>query len=316
MRHKAFWPMFPTGLLLPMATGTNDQVVVTFHGVRGSTPCSCPSQARYGGNTSCVTIEVAGQSPLVLDLGTGLRMWGKALSRETPIDAHALVTHLHWDHVQGLPFFAPLLHPETTLSVYGPGELDESIDEAFARFMAPPFFPVRSEQLPASVSFRDVRSGMMQIAGAEVMVRPVPHTGMTVGYRVTINGVVIAYVPDHQEPLDNPTFVAPEVLELCAGADILIHDAQLHRDSFAAKANWGHCTPEYALEVARQSGVESLVLFHHDPSHGDDFMDELVAEMQQLALGDSFSVTAAHEGLVLIRDAVDRDATVPAGAAS
>lgn len=296
-----------------MGIGSNDSVAVTFHGVRGSTPCSCPSQARYGGNTSCVTIEAPGQAPLVLDLGTGLRMWGRSLSRQRPIEVHALVTHLHWDHVQGLPFFAPLLHPETQLAVYGPGDDDASIEEAFSRFMTPPYFPVRSDQLPATVTFRDVRSETFNVAGAEVLARPVPHTGLTVGYRVSVQGVTIAYVPDHQQPLDDPTFVAPEVLELCAGADLLIHDAQFHRDSFAAKATWGHCTADYAVEVARQAEVSELVLFHHDPSHTDDFLDELTREMQELADGERFTVTAAREGLVLTPRAASRGATVPAG---
>lgn len=296
-----------------MGQGIDEPVAVTFHGVRGSTPCSCPSQARYGGNTSCVTIERPGQPPLVLDLGTGVRMWGRSLSRDVPVEVHALVTHLHWDHVQGLPFFAPLLHPETSLSVYGPGDDDLPLVDAFGRFMTPPFFPVRSDQLPASVSFRDVRSESFSVAEAEVLARPVPHTGLTVGYRIAIDDVIIAYVPDHQQPLDDPLWVAPEVLELCQGADLLIHDAQFHRDSFEAKATWGHCTADYAVEVARQAEVSELVLFHHDPSHDDDFLDALTAEMQALTANDRFTVTSAREGLVLSLSGAGRSATVPAG---
>ena len=130
------------------------EIHLSFHGVRGSTPCCCPTLQRYGGNTSCVSIEAQDADPIVLDCGTGLRMFGATLD-DGPVDVHVLVTHLHWDHIQGLPFFAPLKHDDTTFSVYGPGEDGESMGESFARFMTPPFFPIETGMLPGEITFDD-----------------------------------------------------------------------------------------------------------------------------------------------------------------
>lgn len=273
---------------------------ICFHGVRGSTPCCCPSLARYGGNTSCVSIEADGADPIVFDAGTGLRMFGAAFN-DAPAHVHVLVTHLHWDHVQGLPFFGPLKHPDTRFAVYGPGEHGESMAESFARFMTPPFFPVTTEAFPAQITFADALDGDFEIDGAEVMVRPVPHTGTTAGFRVTRNGVSVAYIPDHQEPIGRPHEVDPRVLELCRGVDVLIHDAQFTPAELEVKADWGHSTPQYAVEVARQAGAKTLVLFHHDPAHDDDMIDELSRQMAEMTAADPFEVITAAEGLKLTR---------------
>lgn len=273
-------------------------VNIAFHGVRGSTPCCCPTLQRYGGNTSCVSIESEDADPIVLDCGTGLRMFGASLADE-PCHVHVLVTHLHWDHIQGLPFFTPLKFPGTRFSVYGPGENGETFGESFGRFMAPPFFPIESSHLPAEITFRDALHDEFELDGTEVMARPVPHTGTTAGYRVTRNGVSIAYVPDHQEPIDHPTHVAESVLELCRGVDVLIHDAQFTKDELAIKSDWGHATAEYAVEVARQAGAKTLVLFHHDPGHDDDMVDEIANRMIELTAGEPLEIIAAAEGLKL-----------------
>ena len=278
-----------------MGEHTRD-VHLAFHGVRGSTPCCCPTLQRYGGNTSCVTIEAEDANPIVLDCGTGLRMFGATLD-DGPINVHVLVTHLHWDHIQGLPFFSPLTHAGTTFDVYGPGEDGESLGESFARFMTPPFFPVETTVFPAEITFRDALDSDFDLDGAQIMARSVPHTGTTAGFRVTRNGVSIAYVPDHQQPVDDPTAVAASVLELCEGVDVLIHDAQYTPEEFSVKADWGHSTPEYAVEVARQAGAKRLVLFHHDPAHDDEMVDDIAARMAERAADDPFEVIAAAEGL-------------------
>ena len=278
------------------------EVSIAFHGVRGSTPCCCPTLQRYGGNTSCVSIEAEGCDPIVLDCGTGLRMFGASLADE-PCQVHVLVTHLHWDHIQGLPFFTPLKFADTTFSVYGPGEDGETFGESFGRFMAPPFFPIETGHLPASITFDDAHDRDFTLGDTEVMARPVPHTGTTSGFRVTRNGVSVAYIPDHQEPVGDPTHVAPSVLELCRGVDVLIHDAQFTKEEFEIKADWGHATAEYAVEVARQAGVKTLVLFHHDPAHDDDTLDEITERIVALAADEPFEVVAAAEGLKLTRTA-------------
>lgn len=278
----------------------NRTIDVSFHGVRGSTPCSCPTVQRYGGNTSCVSIEAAGHDPIVFDLGTGLRPWGCDMAPGDPITLHALVTHLHWDHVQGLPFFVPLQHSETEIHIYGPGDGDLDMGATFGRFMCPPYFPIRVDDLPASVTFNDVHHRELDIDGTEVMVRPVPHCGKTNGYRVTRNGITVSYIPDHQEPIGRPTDVAASVRELCDGADVLIHDAQLWADELTVKSTWGHCTPEYAVEVAAQAGVRTLVLFHHDPSHTDDDLDAMTSRIAELGTRRGIeAVICATEGLKL-----------------
>ena len=280
--------------------GEEMTIDVSFHGVRGSTPCSCPTVQRYGGNTSCVSVEAAGHDPLVFDLGTGLRLWGRSMPHGDAMTVHALVTHLHWDHVQGLPFFAPLQSPQTTLHVYGPGDGEKTMGQTFAGLMSPPFFPIEVGDLPATVEFRDAHHDDFEIDGTKVMVRSVPHCGKTNGYRVTRNGVAVAYIPDHQEPLGRPDHVDPGVLELCRDADVLIHDAQFWADEFEAKSTWGHCTPEYAVEVAAQAGVRTLVLFHHDPGHTDEDLDEMTERIAAVAAGRGVaSVVCATEGLKL-----------------
>ncbi len=277
-----------------------ETVVVSFHGVRGSTPCSCPTVQRYGGNTSCVSVETTDHDPIVLDLGTGLRPWGCAMSPQNGLTLHALVTHLHWDHIQGLPFFAPLLCADTTLNIYGPTEHPESLAEAFGRFIAPPFFPIRTAELPATINFHEVSSSDFVLGLASVMARPVPHVGNTNGYRLNLHGFSIAYIPDHQEPIHDPGHVDESVLELCDGADLLIHDGQLWPEELALKQAWGHCTPEYALEVARQAGVDTLALFHHDPSHDDASVDEMVQRLGERGAEAGVStVLAAKEGTSL-----------------
>jgi len=281
-----------------MGEWSGADVIISFHGVRGSTPCSCPSLQRYGGNTSCVTIETEGHDPIILDLGTGLRMHGQAIGAEA-VTAHALLTHLHWDHVQGLPFWAPLNAEGTSLTVYGPGDEGQPLAACLARFMAPPFFPVTCRDLPACVELVDVLDADFAIGETEVMARAVPHTGPTAGFRVTREGVSIAYLPDHQEPLHDKTWVAPGALELCRDVDVLIHDAQYTPAEFETKADWGHSTAQYALEVARQASARTLVLFHHDPGHDDDAVDVICEETRQLAAADGIEVVAAIEGLKL-----------------
>jgi phosphoribosyl 1,2-cyclic phosphodiesterase len=277
---------------------------VSFHGVRGSTPCSCESNRRYGGNTACVALEIPGSEPVILDLGTGLRFFGETQPHDGTFRAHALVTHLHWDHVQGLPFCVPINREGAQLDVYGPPQEGLTLAEAFEEFMRPPYFPVRINDLVGDIRFHTIDDTDFAVGDAKVRARYVPHVGATFGYRVEYAGISVAYISDHQQPLDGHT-IAPEVLELADGADLLIHDAQFTIDEFALKSHWGHCTVDYALHVAREAGVRRLALFHHDPSHTDADIDRLVdgARTRGAALGLT-EVIAASEGLTLALGAV------------
>lgn len=272
---------------------------ITFYGVRGSTPCAGESTSRYGGNTASVVIQSEGAEPLLLDLGTGLRYFGADQRPGSELHAHALVTHLHWDHVQGLPFCQPLLVPGSTLSVFGPSHDGVGFAEAFDDLMRPPFFPVTRQDLPSDISFVTIDEGIHDIGGAKVTALEVPHTDTTFGYRIERDGFSVAYVSDHQQPSDGVS-VQSAVLELCRGVDVLIHDAQFTPDEFALKSTWGHCTVGYAVRVAAAAEVGQLVLFHHDPSHDDETLDRLLIEARELGgeLGVR-SIVAAFEGLTI-----------------
>ena len=289
---------------LPVTGGTHGGSAllnVSFYGVRGSTPCPCDANRRYGGNTSCVALEAPGHAPIVLDLGTGLRFWGEALDPTVPFVGSALVTHIHWDHVQGLPFFAPVLRKGAQFDVYGPPQdAHASLGDAVNDFMRPPFFPVRTIDLLGDIRFHDVWNEDIELDGAKVRVRPVPHVGLTNGYRIEMGGAVVAYLSDHQMPHDGSHTVSDSVLELCDGADLLIHDAQYTVDEFGEKYNWGHCTVDFAVHVADEAGVKRLALFHHDPTHHDGVVDSLLAHARRLAEGTRIGeVIAAYEGLVV-----------------
>jgi phosphoribosyl 1,2-cyclic phosphodiesterase len=276
---------------------------IGFHGVRGSTPCEGPQYQRYGGHSSCVSLEADGQPPIVFDLGTGLRAYGERLGGVHPFHGAVLLTHLHWDHVQGLPFFAPLHDPETTLDVHGPRQAEGALSDVFAQLMRPPFFPIRPDGLAGRVEFHDTGDDDFPIGLAKVRSRWVRHVGPTLGFRVDWNGLSVAYVPDHGPgccPDDPDDHVPHEVLELCDGVDVLIHDAQHTDAEYSVKRHWGHSTIDYALHVAREAGARQLVLFHHDPSHGDDVLDLMAAETADRAWRRGGpAVLAAHEGLEL-----------------
>jgi phosphoribosyl 1,2-cyclic phosphodiesterase len=211
----------------------------------------------------------------------------------------AFVTHLHFDHVQGLPFFGPALRGDVHLDIYGPSQ-DAPFSEAFCAFVQPPYFPVEMNELPAEMALFDVSDrSVVQAGSATVLAREIPHVGRTLGYRVEVGGVSVAYLGDHQAPYCDGQ-VLPEVseaaLDLCNGADLLVHDAQYTDAEFAVKSHWGHSTISYAIEVARQAGVRRLALFHHDPTHGDDMLDLLGQKAVELA-GGAFEVVTAAENM-------------------
>ena len=258
-------------------------------------------------------LQAGDRDPIILDLGTGLRYLGDAFARTTakPFRGTALVTHLHWDHVQGLPFFHPLHTPGAHLDILGTGG-ERTLADAFGEFMTPPYFPIRVGDLTGHVSFGDLRDEKITIGDALVTARSVPHVGATNGYRVEWAGATVAYVSDHQQPCDDHKFVADSVLELCDGADLLIHDAQYTDDEFCERAHWGHCTIDYAIEVARQAKVRALALFHHDPSHHDEFLDGVSADAArrsaEVGLGTVFT---AYEGLRVTLGPPGLDPDVP-----
>jgi phosphoribosyl 1,2-cyclic phosphodiesterase len=273
-------------------------MLITFHGVRGSTPCHGDDIARYGGNTSCVSVAAPGEDPLLFDLGTGVRYFGLGCSNDEPFRGTCLLSHLHWDHVQGLPFFGPLLHDDSELVVYAPVQsCGKGAAEVLAETICPPLFPIGIEGLPGRVEIREVRPEF-RVGGFEVASTTVPHVGAACGYRVTHEGNSVAYISDHQQPV-HAARIDDGVRTLCDGVDLLIHDAQYTPAEFAKKRDWGHCTIEYAVWLAGQVGARRLALFHHDPTHDDDMIDRMAASAAACGQEMGVEVFAAFEGLVV-----------------
>ncbi|CAN5599598.1 MBL fold metallo-hydrolase [soil metagenome] len=273
---------------------------VTFFGVRGSTPCNGDEIVRYGGNTSCVALHADGENPLFFDLGTGARYLGAELARQGIFHGTCLLSHLHWDHMQGLPFFSPLLRDGSTLDLYAPAQDDgRTVQEVIARVICPPVFPVTIDELPGSVRFHDTADDEFHIGGLKVTSRLVPHVGPTLGYRVEFGGRSVAYLSDHQQPHDGSFAVSDGARELVEGVDLLIHDAQYTPPEFAAKSTWGHCTVDYALWLAQHCHVGKLALYHHDPTRTDVALDEAARCAKAFAEERGFEAIVAAEGLTV-----------------
>jgi ribonuclease BN (tRNA processing enzyme) len=259
-------------------------------------------------------VDVDGEQPLILDMGTGLRALGATLGARLELDGHplratVLLTHLHYDHVLGLPFFGPMRNPESVLDIYGPSQEASSLHGVLSKMVRPPFFPVNMADFSGDLRFHDLDGPVELTAGSiRVEARSVPHIGHTLGYRIEADGRVLAYIPDHQAPVGFQT-VEDEVLRLCEGADLVIHDSQYTDQEFTTLSDWGHSTGNYAVRVAQESGARSLCMFHHDPAHSDDEIDQMLEWAQQLAAGSTgiagndrpaghpaIDVTAASEG--------------------
>jgi ribonuclease BN (tRNA processing enzyme) len=245
---------------------------------------------------------VAGEPPLILDMGTGLRALGLYLSAELvpagrPLRGNCLLTHLHYDHVLGTPFFPPMRDPGALLEIYGPAQADESLQVTMAGMVKPPFFPVHMADFRGELRYHDLKGNdEFQLGAISIKVRTVPHIGNTLGFRIEADGAVAAYLPDHQAPVDRTT-VAPDVLELCDGADLLIHDAQYTEDEFVELSDWGHSTPAYAVQVATEAGARRLDMFHYDPAHTDRQIDAMLRAARQVAQSaGKVEVNAAKEG--------------------
>jgi phosphoribosyl 1,2-cyclic phosphodiesterase len=267
-------------------TGIVGRVKVTFYGVRGSCPCSGDRYRRYGGNTSCLLIEVEGDEPLILDLGTGLRSLGDDLLEQVralgaPLHATALLTHLHFDHILGLPFFGPLQDPGSRLTLHGPAQAKGTLKDALHAAVQPPVFPIHMDEFRGEMIMIDTRDEDFSIGSAKVMARAIPHSGATLGYRIESEGRSLAYLPDHQAPLDRRT-ISEAVLELCHDVDLLVHDGQYTESEYLTKADWGHSTAAFAVHVAAESRAKKLVLTHHDPSHDDRALDRILSQARHL----------------------------------
>jgi phosphoribosyl 1,2-cyclic phosphodiesterase len=257
-------------------------VRVTFLGVRGSTPAPGEDFVRYGGHTSCVAIAHDGDVPsLLLDAGTGIRRTS-SLMNGAPFRGSILLTHLHWDHVHGLPFCDATDRTDSRVTLFIPDQLDGSVPlEVLSRGMSPPHFPVRADELRGDWSFESLTSSSLEVEGFSVLVEEIPHKGgRTYGFRISDATGSVVYMPDHCPSAlgDGPDELGEyhqAAMSLCQDADVLIHDAQLVREELAAEAYFGHSAAEYAVELALRANVGEVVLFHHKQSRTDDELDTL-----------------------------------------
>ena len=250
---------------------------VKLWGTRGSVPAPGPETLRYGGNTSCVQVTLSDGTILSLDAGTGIRSMGLALAAEgTRINI--LLTHLHMDHIQGLVFFAPAFRPTSEIVVWGPAASDASLEDRIARYISAPLSAVEVRELPCDVKFRDTPETEWEIGSARIRAASVNHRGPTLGYRISEGDTSLCYIPDHEPALGTDLAeMTPDWIsgfELARGADLLIHDCQYTDDEYPDHLGWGHSRLTDTLAFARRVEAKRTVLFHHDPLHGDEFLDD------------------------------------------
>lgn len=267
---------------------------ITFYGVRGSIASPGPETAGVGGNTSCVEVMCGGER-IILDAGTGLRKLGDRMMADGALEATMLLSHQHWDHIQGIPFFVPAYVPATRLRVYGGVNGVMSLRETLEHQMTAPVFPVRLDELGAQIDLCEVKSGQaFSVGGARVKAIKVNHPGGCFAYRIDFEGSSVVYATD----TEHYACVDPALRALAEGADVLIYDSQYtpeeyRGDAGRSRVGWGHSTYVAGAELARSSGVGQYVLFHHDPSRSDAKVAEIEAKAQALFA----SSVAAREGM-------------------
>jgi phosphoribosyl 1,2-cyclic phosphodiesterase len=285
MAHDLHGPMTPGAALPAVASGASASTMrVTCWGTRGSIPTPGRETAEFGGNTSCVEVRPAPGWRLIFDAGTGIRLLGRRLVDEpSSTEADLFLTHFHWDHIQGLPFFAPLYDPTTTIRVHGPRQGDQDVQTLFAAQMSQSFFPLPYEALAATLEFRDVDGVPWSRNGVRVDGFRLRHPGSTYGYRIRSGALTVAYLPDNElVGGDYPTDAGwyDRLVEFLGGADLLLHDAMFTEAEYPSRTGWGHSTFEQALRLARDAGVRRLQFFHHSPDRTDDELHAILDDMR------------------------------------
>ncbi len=276
-------------------------MTLQFWGVRGSIPTPGPTTVRYGGNTACVSVDLGHDTLLVLDAGTGIRTLGEDLvAKDT--DIFVLLSHAHWDHIQGFPFFAPLYQPHRMISIL-PTPIGHTLWCSALDQMDGVHFPVTPEDLPARVlCLMEGGRGAFQERGCNLARIATNHPGGGAGYRLEHGGRSVVYLTDNElEPPYEKATGFDEFVEFCRRTDVLIHDAQYLQSDMPAKQGWGHSLVQQACQLAVAAEVKHLILFHHDPARTDDRLD-VIQEAVRARLGTQnrhMQCTMAYEGLVV-----------------
>jgi phosphoribosyl 1,2-cyclic phosphodiesterase len=271
-----------------------------FWGVRGSIPTPGAGTARYGGNTSCVEVR-HGDSIVILDAGTGLRALGSALLAEfknQPLNLTLLVTHTHWDHIQGLPFFAPIYNPRCRLRILGAPGTRESLISALTGQMESTYFPVPFAEAPGNIKIEEVKDFNFNIGAVHVRAQRSNHPGLCFGYRLRSPDGRIVFFPDSETRAGGED---REMLAFIRDADVLILDSQYDAAEYKAHVGWGHGCLDDAVALALNAGVRHLCLFHHDPDHADKQIDAFVKRARQIVAKrkSKMKVDAAREGMTI-----------------
>ncbi|HLO48987.1 MAG TPA: MBL fold metallo-hydrolase [Kamptonema sp.] len=265
-------------------TKPSTEFVIQFWGVRGSIASPGSKTVRYGGNTSCVEMRL-GDKRLIFDGGTGLRVLGMNLLRQMPVEAYMFFTHTHWDHIQGFPFFVPAFVPKNCFHIYGAiAPNGSTIKQRLSDQMLHPNFPVPIQVMASDLKFYDITPGdIIELGDIKIETALLNHPNTAVGYRVTWQGHTAVYCTDTEH---YPERLDENVLHLARNADVLIYDATYtnaeYHDFKSPKVGWGHSTWEVGVEVAKAAGVKRIIMFHHDPSHDDNFLDSVEESLQSV----------------------------------
>lgn len=304
---------------------------VRFWGTRGSLAKPGPSTIRYGGNTSCVEISSAGGTRLIIDCGTGGHDLAQAIMAEgRPSRGHMLISHTHWDHIQGIPFFTPFFVPGHEWDLYAPQGFDESLREALAGQMEYTYFPVTLDAFGGKVRYHNLGEGSFAIDDVTIHTRYLNHPALTLAFRIECGGAALVYACDHEphsrdlalgEDHGHGTIAGEDLAhaEFMQDADLIIHDAQYLAPEYDAKRGWGHSTVEYALTIGRTARARKLALTHHDPLRNDDAVDTMMAALRGRMIAGDPDLFAAAEGMVIDlapSDDPDRHPTTTKNAAS
>jgi phosphoribosyl 1,2-cyclic phosphodiesterase len=273
------------------------EFTVRFWGVRGSIACSGPRTARYGGNTSSLEVRCGGRM-LLFDAGTGLRYLGNSLPDSSPIDADLFLTHTHFDHVCGLPFFRPFFRPQNRFRLWA-GHLGEgmTLRRVLGEFMMSPLFPVPPQVFRARMEYREFKAGETLHPDERVAVRTATlnHPDGATGYRIDYAGKSLCYLTDTEHVPDAPD---RNILELIAGADLVIYDSMYTDAEYDTYVGWGHSTWQEGVRLCRAAGAKRLAVFHHDPEHDDEMLDGIAREVEKQLPGSM----VAKDGLLIKLD--------------
>jgi len=342
---KPFPPQVLLALLERLGTGTSKvarqglaaaganpaPTRLKFWGVRGSIPTPGPGSVHFGGNTTCVELRTGGEI-IILDAGTGLRALGRELSEEfgsQPLNLTLLLTHTHWDHIQGLPFFRPVYQPQCRLRILGYEGARKSLVNVLSGQMESPYFPVLFDELPGNIQIEELKDLEFQVGLVQVKAWFANHPGICVGYRIFTDQGSVAFFPDNephtrlhkQVPEQSPDTRAAaayareqeqRTIEFLRGAEVLILDSQYDAEEYQSHLGWGHGCVDYAVSLALKAEVKRLFLFHHDPEHDDAKIKTMLAHARKLVAdaGATLAVDAAREGVVVELPAAAKRARV------